>query len=152
MTKTHALLPLLNEKTYDLSKKKNVFVFNVPMSTNKQTVASSIKAQFDVDVITVNTMVVKGKAKRTMSLTGRRSVNSEGRRPNFKKAYVTLKEGQSLPFFESIDEDEEKREANQEKFDQAARKQAEKESKTAQKADNAPKRRFLRSNKTPEGK
>lgn len=148
------MLPLLNEKTYGLSKSKNVFVFKVPMSTNKPTVARAVQAQFNVEVIAVNTAVVKGKAKRTMSLTGRRSLNSEGHRPDFKKVYVTLKNGQSLPFFESIEEEEEKREANQEKFNQAARKQAEKESKAESKikakTETTTKRRFLRKN--PEGK
>ncbi len=150
MSKDIAVLPLLNEKTYELSKSKNVFVFHVPKGSNKQTVARAVKAQFEVDVVSVNTINVKGKAKRTMSITGRRSMNSEGRRPDLKKAYVTLKEGQSLPFFESIEEDEEKREANQEKFDKAAQKQSEKEAKGQKIESNSPKRRFLRKN--PESK
>lgn len=150
MSKTVSMLPLINEKTYDLSKSKNVFVFRVPNSINKQAIAQAVKVQFEVDVLSVNTALIKGKAKRTMSLTGKRSLNSEGQRSDFKKAYVTLKEGQSLPFFESVEEAEQKREANQEKFDQAARKQAEKEAKV-QKVDSSPKRRFLRTKK-PESK
>jgi large subunit ribosomal protein L23 len=150
MTKTLTLKPLLNEKTYDLAKSKNVYVFNVPTSTNKHELAKSIKQQFEVDVVSVNTAVFKGKSKRTMSLTGRRALNSYGARANFKKAYVTLKKDQSLAFFESVEEAEEKREATQEKFDKAAQKQAVKSSK-AQKPDTGLKRRFLRTKK-PEGK
>ncbi len=150
MSKTLGITPLINEKTYDLSKLKNVYVFDVPTSSNKLEVKKAVKAQFEVEVKSVNMASIKGKAKRTISLTGKRSVNSEGFRPGLKKAYVTLAKDQSLPFFESIDEAEEKREANQEQFDKAAKKQAEKEVKT-QKADKAPKRRFLMTKK-PEGK
>ncbi|HEY1645820.1 MAG TPA: 50S ribosomal protein L23 [Candidatus Saccharimonadales bacterium] len=150
MSKDLFLTPLLNEKTYDLSKSRNVFVFKVPKKSSKQLIASGVKAQFSVDVLSVNTATIKGKAKRTMSITGKRSVNSSGNRPDFKKAYVTLKEGQSLPFFESIEEEEAKRESNQEKFDTAARKQAEKETKTTAKVNTTAKHRFLRTKK-PEG-
>ena len=122
MSKTLAITPLINEKTYDLSKSKNVYVFDVPTSANKLEVLKAVKAQFEVEIKAVNIMNVKGKAKRTMSLTGKRSVNSEGSRPSAKKAYVTLAKDQTCRFFESIDEAEEKREANQEKFDKAAKK------------------------------
>lgn len=151
MSKELTLVPLLNEKTYELSKSKNVFVFKVPIKASKQLIAAGVKAQFSVDATAVNTTVTKGKTKRTMSITGKRSINSYGTRPRFKKAYVTLKKDQSLPFFESIEEDEAKRESSQEKFDQAAIKQAEKEAKVQGKVDSSAKRRFLRTKK-PEGK
>lgn len=150
MTKDISLLPLLNEKTYDLSKAKNVFVFKVPLNVNKLTIIQAIKNQFDVEAVSVNTLVSKGKVKRTMSITGKRALSSKGKRPDFKKVYVTLKKGQSLPFFESLEEDEEKRQATQEKFDQAAKKQAEKETKQEAKNKATPMRRFLR--KSPESK
>ena len=145
-----SLLPLLNEKTYDLSKTKNVYVFKVPKAINKLSIASAVKSQFEVDVVSVNTVNMSGKAKRIISLSGKRTVNSSGKRPDFKKAYVTIKKDQSLPFFETIDEAEEKRENSQEKFDKAIRKQADKEAK-ATGVDKTSKRRFLRT-KTPEGK
>ncbi len=151
MSKDLILKPVLNEKTYTLSKDKNVFVFDVPTDSNKQVISGAIKAQFDVDVTSVNTLTTKGKRKRTMSLSGKRSMNAYGRRPNLKKAYVTLKQGQSLPFFESIEEDQEKQVKNQERFDKAAEKQAQKETKGI-KADTSTKKRFLRSSKRPEGK
>lgn len=146
MSKSLTLLPVLNEKTYGLSKSKNVFVFQVPLAASKQMVIQAVKSQFEVDALSVNTIVTKGKMKRIMSLNGRRSINAEGRRPNVKKAYVTLKEGQSLPFFEAIEEDEEKRANTQEKLDKAAQKQSEKEAKS-QNTDNSAKRRFLRTKK-----
>jgi large subunit ribosomal protein L23 len=151
MAKDQAIIPIVNEKTYELSKSKNVFVFKVPLTINKPMVAKAVKAQFEVDVETVNIARIKGKVKRTMSLTGKRAMNASGKRPDFKKAYVSIKKGQSLPFFESVDEAEEKREVNQEKFDKVARKQAEKETKSKKTTDAAPKRRFSLS-KRPEGK
>ncbi|HEY4963685.1 MAG TPA: 50S ribosomal protein L23 [Candidatus Saccharimonadales bacterium] len=139
MSKDVTLVPLLNEKTYELSKSKNVYVFKIPNDANKHTVARAVTAQFDVEVIAVNTLNVQGKRKRIMSITGKRSVNTEGKRVNTKKAYVTLKEGNSLPFFEAVEEAEEKRTSTQEKFDKVAEKQAKKEAKTESK----PSRRIL---------
>lgn len=129
MSKSLTLVPLLNEKTYELSKSNNVFVFKIPNNANKHSVARAVESQFEVEVVAVNTVNSKGKRKRTMSITGKRSVNSEGKRPDTKKAYVTLKEGNSLPFFEAVEEAEEKRASTQEKFDKVAEKQAKKEAK-----------------------
>jgi large subunit ribosomal protein L23 len=148
MTKSLSLIPLLNEKTYGLSKSKNVYVFKVPRGTNKHSIARAVKAQFEVEVISVNTVNIIGKAKRTISITGKRSVNSEGKRSNEKKAYVTLKAGASLPFFEGVEEAEEKRTSTQEKFDKAIDKQNEKEAK----AEAKPKRRLIGSKKKEESK
>lgn len=130
MSKTIALKPRLNEKTYTLANKR-VYVFEVDRSVNKHNIARAVEAQFEVKVLEVNTVNVKGKAKRIVSLTGKRMVNAEGQRPNFKKAYVTLAEGNSLPFFDAVEEAQEKEQAVQEKVDKAAAKQAEKESKPA---------------------
>lgn len=130
MSKAITLKPRLNEKTYALAA-TGVYVFEIDRDVNKHSVARAVEAQFDVKVVEVNTVNVKGKAKRIISLTGKRMVNAEGKRPDFKKAYVTLAEGQSLPFFEAIEEAEEKESAAQEKIDKAAAKQAEKETKPA---------------------
>jgi large subunit ribosomal protein L23 len=141
MSKTISLKPRLNEKTYALAGRQ-VYVFEVERSVNKHSIARAVEAQFEVKVVEVNTINVKGKAKRIVSLTGKRMVNAEGKRPDFKKAYVTLAEGQSLPFFEAIEEADEKEQATQEKIDKAAAKQAEKEAK--------PARRGLRRSKKDE--
>jgi large subunit ribosomal protein L23 len=143
MNKDLTLIPLLNEKTYELSKSKNVYVFKIPNEANKHSVARAIKAQFDVNVIAVNTLNTKGKRKRIVSITGKRSVNAEGKRIDTKKAYVTLKKGDSLPFFEAVEEAEEKRASTQEKFDKVAEKQAKKETK----AETKPRRILGRAKK-----
>ncbi len=131
MYKNLELIPLLNEKTYDLSKQKNVYVFDVPTDSSKLAIGEAVKRQFSVEVVSVNTLNQKGKTKRIISLTGSRMVNRDGRRNNTKKAYVTLKEGSKLPFFDAIDAEDEKREKTQVKIDAAVKKQADKSVKTS---------------------
>ncbi|MDB5166773.1 MAG: ribosomal protein [Candidatus Saccharibacteria bacterium] len=89
------LKPRMSEKAYQLSLAKNTYVFDVPGDANKHTVARAVAAQFDVVVTKVNISNLDGKAKRTV--TKRRQV--AGRKNDIKKAYVTLAEGNSLPFF-----------------------------------------------------
>ena len=129
MSKSIILRPRLSEKTYGLSESR-VYVVEVPANVNKHTVARAIESQFDVKVAKVNILNVKGKAKRIISISGKRMVNADGRRNDIKKAYVTLKEGYGLPFFEAIEEEEAKEENVQKQIDKAAAKQAAKESKS----------------------
>lgn len=132
MTKTIALRPRLNEKTYGLAESR-VFVFDVGREINKHQIARAVEAQFDVKVTAVNTTNISGKPKRIVSVSGKRMKNAEGRRADIKKAYVTLAEGHSLPFFNAIEEEEQKEQAVQEKVDKAAAKQAAKDEKAAAK-------------------
>ena len=135
MSKSIALRPRLNEKTYTLSASR-VFVFDVPLDANKHIVARAVEAQFEVKVASVNIANIPGKAKRTMSLTGKRVKNSEGKRNDLKKAYVTLAEGHSLPFFDTVEEEEQKEQNLQDKVDKVVAKKADKAA--------APARRGLR--------
>ena len=132
MSKTIALLPRLNEKTYGLSESR-VYVFDVDRAVNKHSIARAVESQFEVKVSTVNTTNIAGKAKRVISISGKRMKNAEGSRNDIKKAYVTLAEGFALPFFDAIDEEVQKEEATQEKIDKAAAKQAAKDDKKAAK-------------------
>ena len=125
MSKTIVLRPYLKEKTYALSEQR-VYAFLIEKDVNKHTVARAVEAQFEVKVKSVNVTNIAGKSKRTISVTGKRSVNSNGKRNDIKKAYVTLVEGFSLPFFAAIDEAEEQEQATQAKVDKAAAKQADK--------------------------
>lgn len=132
MAKTIVLKPRLNEKTYVLADRR-VYVFDVDRSVNKHSIARAVEAQFEVKVASVNTVNISGKAKRIISINGRRMKNAEGVRSDIKKAYVTLQDGFALPFFEAIEEAEQKEQAVQEKVDKAAAKQAEKTQKAAAK-------------------
>lgn len=119
MSKSTILVPRLNEKTYAMSS-EGVYVFTVAKDVNKHSIKRAVEAQFEVKVTSVRTANVIGKAKRTMSITGKRSNNSSGKRSDFKKAYVTLEKGNSLPFFDAVEEAEEKEQVLQEKIDKAA--------------------------------
>lgn len=102
MDKFVVLKPRLSEKTFAAST-KNVYVFDVPGDVNKHTVARAVAAQFNVSVVDVNIANIPGKAKRMITKKGRRV--STGTRSDRKKAYVTLAEGQSLPFFADATEE-----------------------------------------------
>ena len=139
MSKTITLRPRLSEKTYGLSEGR-VYALEIPKDVNKHSVARAVEAQFEVKVTKVNIANIPGKAKRIVSLSGKRSVNAEGQRTAVKKAYVTLAKGHSLPFFSAIEEEAEKEQAVQAKVDKAAAKQAVKAEKIADKEESKPRR------------
>jgi large subunit ribosomal protein L23 len=105
MDKHMILKPRLSEKSYGLSLARNTYAIEVPGDANKHTVANAVAAQFNVTVESVNITNIKGKVKRTVRKGGR-PVN--GQRSDMKKAYVTLKEGDKLPFFEVEEEADKK--------------------------------------------
>jgi large subunit ribosomal protein L23 len=125
MSKIITLRPRLNEKTYSLSNSR-VYVFEVEKGVNKHTIARAVESQFEVKVATVNTTNISGKPKRIISLNGKRMVNANGNRNDIRKAYVTLRNGHSLPFFNAVEEEQAKQEATQAKVDKTISKQAEK--------------------------
>jgi large subunit ribosomal protein L23 len=69
-------------------------VFEVARDANKIEIRGAVQALFKVTVTDVRTLVVRGKEKRV----GRFS----GRRPSWKKAFVTLKPGDNIEFFEGV--------------------------------------------------
>ncbi len=103
MSKHMALKPRVTEKGYALSELKNVFVFEVPVSANRLSVKNAVESQYEVGVAKVNITRYKGKTKRTYRLGGRRFVT--GRRADTKRAYVTLKEGDTLPIYAAINDE-----------------------------------------------
>lgn len=86
------IAPLITEKGTTLRDNQNKYVFNVCPDANKIEIAKAVESIFKVKVLKVNTMVVKGKKRRM----GR----FEGKRPDWKKAVVTLKKGDSIKAFE----------------------------------------------------
>lgn len=133
MTEVIVLKPRVSEKAYGLSGKENkanVYVFDVEGANNKHTVARAIEAQFNVSVTTVNMTNLKGKAKRTVRKGGRPIA---GRTSDVKKAYVTLKLGDSIPIFAAMEAETAKEEKTNEQFAKAAEKAAAKEEKQAAK-------------------
>src|SRR5262249_22961794 len=123
------LKPRLSEQTYALAQKERVYVFDVPKGANKHMVARAVGAQFDVKIESVNITTVKGKAKRTISLTGKRRGLTDGMRSDVKKAYVKLVKGASLPVFAAVEEAQVKEDKAQEQVDKAMAKQLQNEAK-----------------------
>ncbi len=124
MDKSIVLKPRLSEKSYGLSQTRNTYVFDVAGDVNKHSVARAVAAQFDVVVTKVNIANIDGKAARVISKGGRRV--SKGHRVDVKKAYVTLAEGNKLPFFDAAEEADTKEAAAVEKAAKKAEKAAKK--------------------------
>lgn len=118
----HALKPRLSEKAYGTAQATNTFVIDVPAELNKHEVADAVEKQFEVKVKSVRTVNRKGKVKRIMNTTGKRSSNRQGVQASIKKAYITLMAGSHLPFFEA----EEKEAAEAVKAAEKAAKKADK--------------------------
>ncbi len=131
MSKTLTLKPRMSEKAYASSMATNTFVFIVPNTANKISVAAAVAEQFDVTVTNVRIAVYKGKQARSIRL-GKYRKNVMGKRSDFKKAFVTLKEGDSIPVFAAVEEAEAQEAKVAEKVAKAvekAEKKAKKESK-----------------------
>lgn len=121
-----ALKPRMSEKAYAQSKERRTYVFVVPMTSNKVTVAAAVSSQFGVTVTDVNISITKGKPKRSYKRGGRPIT---GKNVDIKKAYVRVKDGDQIPVFAAIDEEEAKAEKTAEAIEKAAAKKAKKESK-----------------------
>ena len=90
------ITPRLSEKGYASAADLNTYVFNVPLVSNKIEIKKAVEALYNVKVETVNIVRMQGKTKRTVRKGGRQI---SGKRIDFKKAYVLLEKGQSIPVF-----------------------------------------------------
>jgi large subunit ribosomal protein L23 len=84
--------PIVTEKSAYQMEDDNTYVFEVSENANKLQIKGAIEQYFGVKVIDVRTLIVRGKLERF----GRHF----GKRPNWKKAYVKLADGDSLNFYE----------------------------------------------------
>jgi large subunit ribosomal protein L23 len=90
--------PLLTEKMTDLTESEKKYGFIVDINANKIQIAKAVELKFEVNVVSVNTIRHKGKSKTQFTKRGRFS----GRTPMFKKAIITLKEGQTIDLFGEV--------------------------------------------------
>jgi large subunit ribosomal protein L23 len=88
------IAPLVTEKSTSVGEKSNQIVFRIRPGTSKDETRAVIEELFKVTVVKIRTANFLGKERRR----GRTS----GRRPNWKKAYVTLKEGDRIEIFEGL--------------------------------------------------
>ncbi len=84
--------PLITEKNERAREAARQFAFEVHREATKIQVKQAVEKLFNVHVLAVRTAIARGKTKRV----GR----NVGRRPNWKKAFVTLKEGETIALFE----------------------------------------------------
>lgn len=90
--------PVVTEKMEKLSEKLNRFGFIVDINANRLQVKQAVEELYGVTVKEVNTMRYGGKRKSRYTKAGMIA----GRTNNFKKAIVTLKEGEQIDFFSNI--------------------------------------------------
>ena len=83
--------PIVTERSTKLGEEQNKVVFEVALKADKLTIAKAVEAIYQVKVVGVNTSIVRGKTKRFGRTIGKRS--------NWKKAIVTLHEGDKIDFF-----------------------------------------------------
>ena len=84
--------PLITEKSTQQKETNRQYIFEVEGTANKIEIKSAVERLFKVKVLQVRTFNVLGKVKRL----GRKY----GKRPDWKKAIITLKEGDRIDFFE----------------------------------------------------
>jgi large subunit ribosomal protein L23 len=83
--------PVITEKATKLAQ-QGQYVFEVSPSANKLQIKAAIKSMFDVDAVSIRTVRIKGKVKSRYTRQGWQT----GKTNMKKKAYVTLKEGQTI--------------------------------------------------------
>ena len=86
--------PLITEKSNLMKEELNQICFEVDRRANKIEIKEAVKKLFNVNVVKVRTFTMIGKRKRM----GR----TEGKTSDWKKAIVTLKEGERIEFFEGV--------------------------------------------------
>ena len=86
--------PLITEKGTIIGEKANQVVFRVRPEASKDKIRLAVEGLFKVTVTQVRIANFMGKERRRGRIAGRR--------PNWKKAYVTLKEGDRIEFFEGM--------------------------------------------------
>jgi large subunit ribosomal protein L23 len=90
--------PILTEKASLLTEKLNRYAFKVDPKANKLQIKSAIEQMYGVNIKAVNTIVVFGKTKSRNTKAGLVS----GRTAKYKKAIITLKDGETIDFYSTI--------------------------------------------------
>jgi large subunit ribosomal protein L23 len=90
--------PLITEKMTELSEKRNQYGFVVDRTANKVEIRKAIEDQYNVTVTSINTMVYAGKNKKRFT----KSAILSGRTNHFKKAVVTVADGDVIDFYANI--------------------------------------------------
>ncbi len=89
--------PIITEKITLLQSKRQ-YAFEVDPNANKIEIRKAVEKKFNVKVESIRTMRVAGKKRMQLTRSGR----FEGRTRSWKKAIVTLKEGDKIDYFENV--------------------------------------------------
>lgn len=95
MAKQILIKPIITEKAESLSEKLNQYSFIVDKRANKIEIRKAVEKMYNVQVESVNTMIMPGKIRNRTTKSG----VLHGRVPSLKKAVVTLAEGEEIDFF-----------------------------------------------------
>lgn len=90
--------PLITEKMSLLGERVGQYGFVCDVKATKSEIKAEIESLYSVEVDKIRTLVVAGKRKMRFTKSG----VSNGRTSNYKKAIVSLKDGQTIDFYESI--------------------------------------------------
>jgi large subunit ribosomal protein L23 len=91
--------PIITEKMMDFPEKGlPKYGFEVDIKAGKQQIKKEVERVYEVEVENVRTLIVRGKRRSRYSKRG----VIKGKSPNYKKAIVTLKEGQEIDFYKHI--------------------------------------------------
>ncbi len=98
MAKQILIKPIISEKSETLSGDLNQYSFVVNRKSNKIEIRKAVEEMYSVNVASVNTMIMPGKAKTRNTKSG----VLKGRISAYKKAIVKLSEGEEIDFFGDI--------------------------------------------------
>jgi large subunit ribosomal protein L23 len=90
--------PMVTEKSQGLSQKLNTYCFEVNKRANKLEIRKAVEKLYGVNVKSISTAVIPGKARSRYTKTGQ----SRGQTSAYKKAYVTLTKGDSIDFYAQV--------------------------------------------------
>ncbi len=102
MSSVMTIIPINSEKAYQLST-EGIYLFKVPLSANKQQIAQLVENEYNVTVTGVKTLIQSGKS--IAFSRGKRSRPGTTKRTDTKKAYVSLKDGDTITVFEEQKEE-----------------------------------------------
>lgn len=98
MAKTILIKPIITEKAETLSEGLNQYTFMVSKKSNKIEIKKAVEEMYQVTVERVNTIIMPAKTKNRTTRAGM----IKGQVSSFKKAVVTLTDGESIDFFGDI--------------------------------------------------
>ncbi len=90
--------PIVTEKATQLTEQLNRYTFRVSLNANKYQIKSLVEKLYGVKVVNVNTLVVRGKNKSRWTKSGL----LRGKTAAWKKAFITVGEGETIDFYSNI--------------------------------------------------